>query len=279
MHLIHVGTVRAMSPAGIAPPTFVRLAAHPLRWRLLAELAESDYRVRELVARVDQPQNLVSYHLRLLRDGGLVTATRSTFDGRDSYYHLELDRCADALTDSGAALHPALHRSATPPIAPAEPPRSARIAVLFVCTGNSARSPIAEALLRHRTAGHVTVTSAGSRPKRSLQPNTVRVLHETFGIDVSGQRPQHLDALVGRTFDFVITLCDRARETCPDFLHHTRRVHWSIPDPAAAATDDDDDSYTAFERAATEIDTRIRHLLPVLTATATADERTSHDRT
>src|SRR5688572_17815014 len=105
-----------MPPAGnvVAPPTFVRLASHPVRWRLLAELADSDYRVRELVARVGHPQNLVSYHLRLLRDGGLVTATRSSFDGRDSYYHLDLDRCADALTDSGAALHPALRQHAPP---------------------------------------------------------------------------------------------------------------------------------------------------------------------
>ena len=87
---------------------FVRLAAHPLRWRLLAELADSDYRVRELVTLVGEPQNLVSYHLRLLRDGGLVTATRSSFDGRDSYYHLDLDRCADALAHAGTALHPAL---------------------------------------------------------------------------------------------------------------------------------------------------------------------------
>jgi ArsR family transcriptional regulator, arsenate/arsenite/antimonite-responsive transcriptional repressor / arsenate reductase (thioredoxin) len=259
----------------VAPPTFVRLAAHPVRWRLLAELADSDYRVRELVARVDQPQNLVSYHLRLLRDGGLVTATRSSFDGRDSYYHLELDRCADALTDSGAALHPALRRHAAPPNPPVEQLRSRRVAVLFVCTGNSARSPIAEALLRHHTADHVTVTSAGSRPKPDLHPNTVRVLRETFAIDVSGQRPQHLDALAGRTFDYAITLCDKARETCPEIFHHTRRAHWSIPDPAADGTDDN--SYPAFARAAGDIDTRIRHLLPVLTATT--DERTSRDRT
>src|SRR5215467_14813139 len=99
-----------------SPPQFVRLAAHPLRWQLLTELADSDYRVRELVTRVDEAQSLVSYHLRLLRDGGLVTATRSSFDGRDSYYHLDLDRCAEALTDSGASLHPALRRNATPPI-------------------------------------------------------------------------------------------------------------------------------------------------------------------
>src|SRR3954471_5482784 len=139
-----------MPPAGQvpAPPTFVRMAAHPLRWRLMAELAESDYRVRELVARVDQPQNLVSYHLRLLRDGGLVTATRSSFAGRDSYYHLDLDRCADELTTSGAALHPALHWAPAPPIPPAPQPRPGHLAVLFVSTGNSARSAIAETLLR-----------------------------------------------------------------------------------------------------------------------------------
>src|ERR1041385_4660125 len=123
----------SMAPSGQAsvPPMFVRLAAHPLRWGLLTELAQSDYRVRELVTRVGEPQNLVSYHLRLLRDGGLVTATRSSFDGRDSYYHLDLARCAEALAATGAALHPALRRGATPPAG------SRKIAVLFVCTGNS----------------------------------------------------------------------------------------------------------------------------------------------
>ncbi len=96
-------------------PAFLRLAAHPLRWRLLDELAGGDHRVRELVALVGEPQNLVSYHLRLLRDGGLVTTTRSTFDGRDSYYHLDLDRCAQALAGAGAALHPRLrHRRRRP---------------------------------------------------------------------------------------------------------------------------------------------------------------------
>jgi protein-tyrosine-phosphatase/DNA-binding transcriptional ArsR family regulator len=249
-----------------APPVLVRLAAHPLRWRLLTELADSDYRVRELATRVDQPQNLVSYHLRLLRDGGLVAATRSSFDGRDSYYHLDLDRCADALTDTGAALHPALRRNAAPLIPPVEHKQSPPIAVLFVCTGNSARSPIAEALLRHHTAGRVAVTSAGSRPKRRVHPNTLRVLRVAYGIDIFGQRPQHLDTLAGRRFDHVITLCDRAREVCPEFPHHPRRAHWSIPDPATA-DDTDQASYPAFQRTAADIDTRIRHLLPVLTAT------------
>jgi ArsR family transcriptional regulator, arsenate/arsenite/antimonite-responsive transcriptional repressor / arsenate reductase (thioredoxin) len=248
------------------PPAFVRLAAHPVRWRLLTELAESDFRVRELVTLVGLPQNLVSYHLRLLRHGGLVTARRSSFDGRDSYYHLDLDRCTDALADSAAALHPALQRDAAPPIPPLGPRRFRPIAVLFICTGNSARSPIAQALLRHRTADQVTVTSAGNQPRPRLHPSTIRVLHEKFGIDISDQRPQHLDTVIGRRFNHVITLCDRAREACPEFAHHPRRAHWSIPDPAADG-DGDQAGYTAYQRTAADIDTRVRHLLPVLTAT------------
>jgi len=245
---------------------FVRLAAHPLRWRLLTELADSDYRVRELVTLVGEPQNLVSYHLRLLRDGELVIATRSSFDGRDSYYHLDLDRCADALADTGATLHPTLRPESLPRIPRVDLRRSPRVSVLFVCTGNSARSPIAEALLRHRTGGQVQVASAGSRPKPRIHLNAVRVLHDEFGIDITGQRPRHLDTLSGRRFDYVVSLCDKAREACPDFPDDSRRVHWSIPDPAAAG-DTDETTYPAFQHSATDIDTRIRHLLPVLTAT------------
>jgi protein-tyrosine-phosphatase/DNA-binding transcriptional ArsR family regulator len=249
-----------------APPAFIRLAAHPLRWRLLAELADSDYRVRELVSLVGHPQNLVSYHLRLLRDGGLVTSTRSSFDGRDSYYHLDLDRCREALADSGAALHPALRQDAAPPPLPVDGRPSTGITVLFVCTGNSARSPIAEALLRRHGAGRVAVISAGSRPKQQMHPDAVRVLRETFDIDLSAQRPRDLAAVAGRGFSDVVTLCDRAREVCPEFPQVARRAHWSIPDPASAGS-----GYPAFQRTAADIDTRVRHLLPVLTATDSSE--------
>ena len=242
-----------------APP-FARLAAHPVRWRLLAALAGGDHRVRELVALTGEPQNLVSYHLRLLRDGGLVTATRSSHDGRDTYYRLELDRCAAGLAETGAALHPAL-APAVPTGAAGAPPAS----VLFVCTGNSTRSPIAEALLRHRTGGAVAVASAGTRPKPRLHPDTVRVLGERFGIDVAGRRPRHLDGVAHHRFDHVITLCDRAREVLPELPHRPRRAHWSIPDPAAP-DGVPGAGYPRFERAAAEIDTRVRHLLPVLAA-------------
>ncbi|MFG1665280.1 metalloregulator ArsR/SmtB family transcription factor [Streptomyces sp. Y7] len=246
-----------------APPEFLRLAAHPLRWRLLTALADGDHRVRELVERVGEPQNLVSYHLRLLRDGGLVAARRSNFDGRDSYYRLDLERCAEALAAGGAALHPALRQAPALPRRPA-PARSPRVTVLFVCTGNSARSPIAEALLRHHTAGRVTTASAGTSPKPQLHPYAVRVLAESYGIDLSGgrTRTQHVDALAGRRFDHVVTLCDKAREVCPEF--GPRRVHWSMADPGAADAAGGAIGYAAFQHAAADIDTRVRYLIPVL---------------
>ncbi|MFD3602633.1 ArsR family transcriptional regulator, partial [Streptomyces sp. NPDC058656] len=259
MYLRHMGS--RPSDVDVAPPEFVRLAAHPLRWRLLTELGDGDYRVRELVERVGEPQNLVSYHLRLLRDGGLVTARRSSFDGRDSYYRLDLERCAEALAASGAALHPALRQAPTPPRRAVVGARARRVAVLFVCTGNSARSPIAAALLRHHTAGRITADSAGTRPKPQVHPHAVRVLLESFGIDLSGRRTQHVDDLAGRHFDHVITLCDKAREVCPEF--GPRRVHWSMADPGAAG-DTGQAGYAAFQHAAADIDVRIQHLMPVL---------------
>ncbi|HEX6873314.1 MAG TPA: ArsR family transcriptional regulator [Micromonosporaceae bacterium] len=242
-----------MTSSGQVVPAFVRLAGHPLRWRLLTELAGTDLRVRELVALLDQPQNLVSYHLRLLRDAGLVRASRSSFDGRDTYYHLDLAQCGRALATAGAALHPALRADPASPDLPAAP-----VAVLFVCTGNSARSPIAEALLRHHTNGQVATSSAGTVPKPGLHPHAVRVLRERYRIDLAGQHPRHLDRLTGR-FDYLITLCDKARETCSAFGDEPRRVHWSVPDPAAGEA-----GYQNFVATAADIDTRVRHLLPVL---------------
>ncbi|WP_155352798.1 ArsR family transcriptional regulator [Acrocarpospora macrocephala] len=245
----------ASSGQAVLPP-FVRLAAHEVRWRLLGELARSDLRVRELVTLVGEPQNLVSYHLRLLRSAGLVNARRSSFDGRDSYYHLDLERCVDALAAAGAALHPALRLLPPEPTLPAR--ASAAPSVLFMCTGNSARSPIAEALLRHRVGSRAEVTSAGSHPKARLHPHAVRVLRQRYGIDIAGRRPRHLDTMTSRRFDYVISLCDKVREVCPDFDDHPQRLHWSIPDPGAISSDD------AFDRTASEIDTRIRYLQPIL---------------
>ena len=86
-----------------------------------------------------------------------------------------------------------------------------------------------------------------------------------FGVDVSGRRPRGVDTLAGRRFDVVVTLCDRAREVCPEFPGQQRTIHWSVRDPAAGASGTGDGAVdSAFDSAAAEIDTRVRHLLPVL---------------
>ena len=231
---------------------FVRLASHPVRWRLLRELAQSDRAVRELMVLVDEPQSLVSYHLRQLRDGGLVSARRSSADGRDTYYAIDLNACQQALQHAGGALHPGLQLATAAPARPRA--QRSRHRVLFLCTGNSARSQIAEALLERMSAGSIRAASAGSHPK-SLHPNAVRVLQKR-GIDISANRTKHLDEFVSQRFDAVITLCDRVREVCPEFPYSPELVHWSVPDPALEGATNRA-SYPAFERTAAELATRI----------------------
>src|SRR4051794_33620907 len=233
-------------------PAFLRLAAHPLRWQLLTELARSDLRVRELVARVREPQNLVSYHLRVLRAGGLVSATRSSFDARDSYYRLDLDACADGLDGAAVALHPSLRTSAPPASPLGSSYAASRPSVLFVCSGNSARSPLAEALMRRRAGDHVHVTSAGTRPKDRLHPDAVRVLGERHGIDLAHQRPRPLDLSVGDGFDHIVTLCDRAREQVGEAAGR-RLVHWSVADPVTSTDASPRDRYLRFVATAADI--------------------------
>jgi protein-tyrosine-phosphatase len=155
------------------------------------------------------------------------------------------------LREVGGALHPAL-RLTPPPLK--VPVRSrGRVRVLFLCTGNSSRSQMAEALLRHR-APAVTVKSAGSHPK-PVHPHAIAVM-AGYGIDLTAARPTHLDRFIGDRFDYVISLCDRIREICPEFPDHPQVVHWSIADPAG-----EPDGYRAFERVATELAERIDFLL------------------
>jgi protein-tyrosine-phosphatase/DNA-binding transcriptional ArsR family regulator len=235
------------------PPGFLRLAAHPLRWRLLGELARSDRQVRELKALLGQPQSLVSYHLGQLRAAGLVTMRRSSADRRDAYYSVDLARCGDSLAAAGAALHPGLHLIAPPA---GELPGGVR--VLFACTGNSARSQMAEAFAEHLSGGTVLAVSAGSRPK-PLHPNAVLVMRE-HGIDIADRASKHLNAFAGQRFDYVISLCDRVREVCPEFPGHPQVVHWSIPDPAAVGGSDAE-TYPAFRAVADTLRTRTGFLL------------------
>jgi protein-tyrosine-phosphatase/DNA-binding HxlR family transcriptional regulator len=224
----------------------LELVAHPIRWRLLGELARGDRRVRELTAAVGASQNLVSYHLGRLREAGLVAGRSSSADRRDTYYRVDLAHCGELLASAGAALHPALR------LVPAPVPRPERASVLFLCTGNSARSQMAEALLQELSDGAAKAASAGSDPK-PLHPLAVRALRER-GLDISRRESKHVSAFAGRRFDRVITLCDRVREICPDFPGGML-VHWSVPDPAAEG------DYAAFVRTAEELELRIRYLL------------------
>ena len=130
--------------------------------------------------------------------------------------------------------------------------------MLFLCTGNSARSQIAEALLQELAPGAVKAFSAGSRPKR-LHPNATRVMRER-GIDISERRSKHLDTFRGCRFDYVVSLCDRVREVCPDFPGQPQTIHWSMADPAAEPGSDAD-TYPAFERTAAELEARVGFLL------------------
>jgi protein-tyrosine-phosphatase len=142
--------------------------------------------------------------------------------------------------------------------------------VLFLCTGNSARSQIAEALAEELSGGALRAASAGSHPK-PMHPLAVRVMRER-GIDIAGRRSKHFDELAGQRFDPVISLCDRVREVCPEFPGAPRLIHWSIPDPARAGGDDE--LLAAFERTADELCARIGFLIAAIEQTTTNQEVT-----
>ena len=104
--------------------------------------------------------------------------------------------------------------------------------VLILCSGNSARSQMAEGLLRHDGGAAFEVASAGTKPSY-VRPEAIAAMYE-IGIDISGHRSKSVDEFTGQGFDYVITVCDNAKESCPVFPTATKRIHWSLDDPAAA---------------------------------------------
>lgn len=244
------------------PPEVLGLLSDPVRWQLVTELGSSDRRVGELVQLLGKPQNVVSYHLAELRRSELVSARRSSADGRDVYYRVHLFRCRDLLGEASGSLHPGLSLQSTD-----APATVRRARLLFLCTGNSARSQIAEALVEHRSKGVVQARSAGSHPK-ALHPHAIRVMAER-GIDIAGRPTKALTRFARSRFDHVITLCDKVREICPEFPGAPITAHWSVADPAATASDDHA-SYRAFRHVADEIDERVTLLLADLSTPTTA---------
>jgi protein-tyrosine-phosphatase len=136
--------------------------------------------------------------------------------------------------------------------------------VLFLCTGNSARSQIAEALAQQLGNGSVRAFSAGSSPK-PIHPNAIRVARE-HGVDLEGRRSKHLSQFLHQRFDYVISLCDRVREVCPEFPGGAELIHWSVPDPSLEAVSDEE-TYPAFRCAAADIEKRIRFWLVAIHTT------------
>ena len=235
----------------------MKLLAHDLRWRLIQELALTDRRVNELGEKASQAQNLVSYHLGLLRRAGVVRERRSSADARDVYYSLDLDELRFALECSVQAVHPSLglvEQRIT--IRDSKPERVWR--VLFLCTHNSARSQMAEAILRQLGLGVVDVASAGSEP-REVHPLVFRTLTE-LGVDRKRLRSKHLSVFIEQSFDYVITLCDIVREVCPTFPREPEHLHWSLPDPVAAGKSPRA-AEAAFRQTADDLMTRTRYLL------------------
>lgn len=229
---------------------FLKLIAHDVRWEILVALATSDLRVHEITQQLGQPQNLVSYHLQKLKQAALILENHSQADARSIYYRLNYKQIQDALQSVGAALFPIALSQSTQPRAP--------VRVLFVCTYNSARSQIAEGLLRTMGSKRVQAFSAGSEPK-PVHELAVRVMQEN-NVDIRSQRSKGLETVTGEQFDYIVTVCDRARENCPVFPGKPVHIHWSIPDPASTEGSDEE-RLKRFRAVADQLTERVQYFL------------------
>jgi len=201
-------------------PIFIDLLAHPIRWVMIRALIHGDMRVQELVELVGEPMNLVSYHLKKLRDGGLVRSQRSQADGRDIYYSLDFLHMKRSSSDVMYALH-LENRSG-------QDFSQVRGRVLFVCTHHNARSPMAEAIMR-AVAPNVEVFSAGVQPT-AIHPDAIRA-SASVSADIRRVQTRPISEVINQPFDYVITVCDQAREMIG--LESSGKIlHWSIPDPS-----------------------------------------------
>jgi ArsR family transcriptional regulator, arsenate/arsenite/antimonite-responsive transcriptional repressor / arsenate reductase (thioredoxin) len=233
-----------------APPEIIKLLAHDLRWSLVLALRRSDYRVNELVNQVGEPANAVSYHLKQLREADIVHNRRSDADGRDVYYSLNITALNEQYMSVGEQLNTIV----------AQPHRQQDTAlrVLVLCTHNSARSQMAEGFLRHYGGDALEIYSAGSHPT-VVNPDAIRAM-DHFGVDIRAQASNHISEYQDQSFDYVITVCDYAREVCPHF-DKGEQIHWGFSDPSKVR--DDNQRTTAFVDVAASIKSRIEQFLKV----------------
>jgi ArsR family transcriptional regulator, arsenate/arsenite/antimonite-responsive transcriptional repressor / arsenate reductase (thioredoxin) len=199
----------------------LKLLADDTRWRLVAALRYGDLQVGELVQRLSLSQNLVSYHLGILRQAGVVQVHRSDADARVSYYALDLTALKALYARIGAELQIAEERA---PLSPGRAPT-----VVFLCTANSARSQIAEGWLRHLSGGRAVALSAGTQPQ-ALHPLAAQAMQEV-GVEIGQQRAKPVADLLDTRPDLIVTVCDIAREGYSPWAATPHQLHWSIPDP------------------------------------------------
>lgn len=194
---------------------------------MVDELLLSDRTPNELARSTGLETNLLAHHLGVLEEAGLIRRQVSSGDRRRRYISLDLDLVRGLLPEPGLAAS----------------------SVIFVCTHNSARSQIAEALFRSRSS--IDVQSAGSDPARSVHLKAKRVAAE-MGVDLQGQSPKPYRAVAGSP-DLVVSVCDRALEA--DIPFQARLLHWSIPDPVESGRIED------FRRSFDVINKRVGHLV------------------
>ncbi len=238
--------------ASNSTPAIFKLLSNDVRWKILTLLSRSDLRVQEITEQLHQPQNLVSYHLQKLHTHGLILEHPSIADGREIYYQIHLSRIRELFQTAQLELHPSLA------IEPEPQPTLPKIRVLFLCTHNSARSQMAEGFLRAKSHQQFQVFSAGTDPK-PVNPNAIQSMLE-HQIDISNQQSKSLDQYLPDPFDYIITVCDRARENCPAFPAQPVRIHWSLADPAAQAGSNEE-QYPAFRAAAEELEERVDYFI------------------
>lgn len=233
---------------------FFKALADETRLQIVRLLSLSDLRVGEIVERLSMPHNRVSYHLRQLRSAGLLRDRRSSFDGRDVYYSVDVERLHTLYAAAGDELRPGTE---DPAATAAASEAGQALRVLFLCTHNSARSQMAEAIIRLIASEQVEAYSAGSDPA-GVHPMTLKILEE-WDIDTGRHTSKLMNQFIGEDFDYIITVCDRVREVCPTFPGDPGRIHWSIPDPVAV--EGEAERRQAFDDAWRELSTRIRYLL------------------